>query len=858
MRAVPWFLAAIPMVRGDMLARPAAIEALNSACERKRAIVVAAPSGYGKTVALSQWATLRAATAPGSVAWLTLTVRVADRADVLRGLLTALSNAARIGGDDGLCRQLTEVAEVLQASSYQAAVGALMQIDPLTPLTVVIDDFQQARAAWREVDVLELIEHGPQWLNYVLATTDPVGSEWSRLRVHDQVAVIGSYELAFNRDEVAELADRFGKSLSRDDIDRVVQATGGWPAAVRLMLVSGDTPLSVSDADLTDYLETAVLSRLRPDLSDFVLRTTVCARLDEQLAVALSGRPDAASVLRECVASGLFLEQFGAGESASYQWHSIFVRHCRDVLRRTRPGEWQRLNRIAAVELAATYPLEAVECAIRGDDRQAGFDIIADRWLELLLQSRTGALDDACARLTTAFDENTEVLMVRACCRAMAGDSVTAALLFERAANRTSESGPSRRLEFIADLSTLLVSDDRASMARAAARAEELLADRAVVPPRIYACALFVIGWANSRLRRGRSRGADMLQASVHECAKLGLIEVAHRGRQNLAFAAAHAGEFNRALVSLPESQTASAASPELWLSHDGDGIERFTAGWIGFWRGELDIAVDCLVSVSASVGVGYPDMGRMTLAFLASTVGTDEVLRVAEAAVARMPDVDTHGVPWNSYKLAGTARLYEARGRSGDALAIASEIVGREYVPMVSAVMAGMCRRLGAAELAATLAAQALTPDAPRYVVAYAEFVLALLAWHAGDLPLAHQHVERTLAAAHVEQVRYQFVDNADAACRELLAAHVPTTSYGEFLAEALILCEQPKPAGTASRLTARELEVLAYLRTAMTSQEIADRLDVSVNTLKTHQRSIYRKLAVANRREAIRAVQP
>ncbi|MDH6244786.1 LuxR C-terminal-related transcriptional regulator [Mycobacterium sp. OTB74] len=42
------------------------------------------------------------------------------------------------------------------------------------------------------------------------------------------------------------------------------------------------------------------------------------------------------------------------------------------------------------------------------------------------------------------------------------------------------------------------------------------------------------------------------------------------------------------------------------------------------------------------------------------------------------------------------------------------------------------------------------------------------------------------------------------------------------------------------------------------MTSQEIADRMAVSLNTLKTQQRSIYRKLAVANRREAIRAVAP
>ncbi|MCI4675335.1 response regulator transcription factor [Candidatus Mycolicibacterium alkanivorans] len=62
----------------------------------------------------------------------------------------------------------------------------------------------------------------------------------------------------------------------------------------------------------------------------------------------------------------------------------------------------------------------------------------------------------------------------------------------------------------------------------------------------------------------------------------------------------------------------------------------------------------------------------------------------------------------------------------------------------------------------------------------------------------------------------------------------------------------------GTATPLTAREQDVLAFLRTPMTAAEIASRFSVSVNTVKTHQRAIYRKLGVANRREAIRAVGP
>jgi len=854
MRPVPWFLASIPVVRSDMLQRPSIVRLLDTESEQKRAILLAAPSGYGKTVALSQWAAQRSRDVPGAVGWVTLTARAADREDVLRGLLTAMANVARTGGDEGLRRQLTEVFE---SSSYEAAVAALMEIDPLGPFTIVIDDFQQARSAWRDTDMLELIEHGPQWLNFVLATTDPIGPEWSRLRVHDQVAVIGSNELAFSRADIAALAAVSGKSLSHSDVDEIVAATGGWPGAVRLALVAGDVPLPAATADLTDYIETSVLSRLRPDLAEFVLHTTVCARLDEPLAVSLSGQPDAGARLRECVSSGLFLEQFGTAEHVSYQWHSIFIRHCREILRRRRPEEWQRVNHIAAQALGDAYPLEAIEHAIRAGDRRTGFDTVADHWLELLLQSRSSALDEACVRLTDAFGEDPEVLMVRASCRAMAGDNIMAQLLFERAAQGTAQSA-SPRSGLIADLSTLLVFDDRERMTQAAVRAEAALRDRDLVSPRVYACALFVIGWADSRLRRSISRGTELLAASVHECTVLGLTEVAHRGRQNLAFAAAHAGEFDRALAALRVAEESAQASVELWLSHDGDGIERFTAGWVSFWRGEMNTALDYLVSASSTVGVGYPDTARMTLAFTAAALGTEEVLGVAEAAVSRMPDVDTHGVPWNSYQIAARARLCEARMRSVQATNLATEIVGREHVPMVSAMLSGMCRRLGATELAGTLARQALASPVPGYVAAYASLTLALLAWQSGDRSTAHRHTEEMLAAAVDEQVRYQFIDNADAPCRELLAAHLPTTSHREFLTEALVLCEQPKPAASSSRLTAREREVLAYLRTAMTSQEIATQMNVSLNTLKTHQRSIYRKLGVANRRQAIKAVHP
>ena len=61
------------------------------------------------------------------------------------------------------------------------------------------------------------------------------------------------------------------------------------------------------------------------------------------------------------------------------------------------------------------------------------------------------------------------------------------------------------------------------------------------------------------------------------------------------------------------------------------------------------------------------------------------------------------------------------------------------------------------------------------------------------------------------------------------------------------------PNPKPFLEPLTEREMAVLAYLPTMLKSAEIAADLFVSVNTVKTHQRAIYRKLGVSNRRGAV-----
>lgn len=66
--------------------------------------------------------------------------------------------------------------------------------------------------------------------------------------------------------------------------------------------------------------------------------------------------------------------------------------------------------------------------------------------------------------------------------------------------------------------------------------------------------------------------------------------------------------------------------------------------------------------------------------------------------------------------------------------------------------------------------------------------------------------------------------------------------------------LTNLPKP---GAELTVREIEIVRHLADGHTRAEMAQILDISVNTLKTHLRSIYKKLGVASAKDAISSVQ-
>ena len=125
--------------------------------------------------------------------------------------------------------------------------------------------------------------------------------------------------------------------------------------------------------------------------------------------------------------------------------------------------------------------------------------------------------------------------------------------------------------------------------------------------------------------------------------------------------------------------------------------------------------------------------------------------------------------------------------------------------------------------------------------------------------IPAALEELEAALGAAAPQRLRQPFLA-AGPPMNDLLSARVELGTVdpafaADLLSRMAVHARQPRPSSRAIQvpLTARELNILGYLATTLSTKEIAQTLYVSINTVKTHQRSIHQKLGASDRRQAV-----
>ena len=840
----------VPRPPRGSVPRPRCSGALAEAVDAHRLTVVSAPAGFGKTTALAQWA----ADVPGPVAWVSLDPLDDEPGRLTRVLADAVALACPDAGAD--LAAVDDRARMTVARRVDALVAALASLP--AELVVVLDDVHLLAARTSRQVLGPLLRYpGPR---FVLAGRFDTALPVNRMRLTGEVGELRQGALAFTPDEVAEVVRALGGTAEPQAARSLWEVTRGWPVAVRLALAadvlgpSAEPLAQLRDRDvpITGYLVEEVIGSLPADLADFVLRACVAELIDPELAEALV--PGGARLLDECAARGLFLTEVGdAGEAPVYRWHALVAAHARAVLVRREPLAARVAHRVVAAHLGRSDPAAAIRHALDGHAPELAAVILGERWPDLVVRGDVGQVRGLRAALPAAYREQPDVLLALAAAQAFEPDDAPV----------RPDDDATGSAAVAGELVRIYLAPGRPPLDESVRRGRALL-DAGVADPATRALGLYLVGRAElQRYAADRSAAAHLAEGAAL-AAERGWVALELGCRAEQALASAHRG----AVLEAAERGRAVLAAA---AAHDwqGTGIvasAHLACGLAAYWRDELCAAAGHLRTTIEAAGrtrreVAVHAAGVLAIVCLAQgdAPGLARAREITDAPW-REGTAPEHLTPFRAFL---TALQLDAEDRPAEALQLVDERSVAFADPLAlgwqsdvlrrTGDVAGARRALRAAEHATARMAAALGGTPAHVRVANRAAAAALLAGF--DDGAAHLALEAALAAAAPHGVVRPLRDRA-AALHPLLSAHLEWGSGHEGLVARLLVAEHdaPSPRASAWELTPRERDVLACLRSSLTSDEIAGSLFLSINTVKTHMRAIYRKLGVDGRRAAVR----
>ncbi|MGW9194654.1 LuxR C-terminal-related transcriptional regulator [Micromonospora chersina] len=888
-----------------VLVRPRLLDRLDRGVAGPVTLVLA-PAGWGKTTLLAGWA--RAVRGEPPPAW--VTVEAGDTGERLWAYLAAALRAAADGvpgegpqppAPDGPPRpdQLELLAAALAARER--------------PVLLVLDDLHRVTDPAALAGLEFLLRHTEGRLRVVAgARTDPPLA-LHRWRLAGELTEIGPAELAFTPDEVADLLVAHGVPLPAAAVPRLAERTGGWPAGLRfaaLALRAQADPARAVDRftgdqpDVAGYLRDEVLAPLDPAARDVLRRSAVAAAVCADLADAVTGRPDAGQVLADLAREGGFVQRDGSSPPW-YRCQPLLADLLRDELDRLPADELGELHRRAAGWYAGhDRPAEALRHALAGGEWDTATELLIARWPELAPYERERpAVPAPPEPPAEAVRRDPELALAGAAERAYAGDAEAAAGQLRRAVEQARDLPAPRRDRFrrlavAIELTLARLAGDHDEVRRAAGR---LLAtgapDGPVDDPRAGAAeeadvravagtALGLVALAEGELPEAAARFAEALAAARRAgrprtelvCAsRSALLDAAHGA---LRAAERHARE----ALALPSCQG--------WSSRLDCGYAYLALALVAWDRDEpAEAAAHLTLAGPATAEPGAAALAALCRAGLLAAGGEPAAaLRALVAARETAP-----GAELGARLTADEAQLRAAVGDVESARALLADAgagvtdaaTAADPSPATGAGPAGPepggAGGGGRAALDVALARVRLRSGDPREAgralpdwtgpdaaawplsVRLSAGLLDAVLTAGGDGRRAGRILEQVLDLAEPEGCRRVFT-RAEPGVRDLLAAHLdsgtahwPTVSDLVRGADERRADEPPeRPAGPERTLdeplTERELTILRYLQSILSNVEIASELSLSVNTVKTHVRNIYRKLDATRRREAVR----
>jgi LuxR family maltose regulon positive regulatory protein len=836
--------------------------------------VVHAPAGFGKSALLRQWA---AEAQPVPMGHLTLR-RHDSAATIVPRLVAALQAVGALDATRAL-RHWDPLARTL-APAVRSALARAVQ--PVREGVLVIDGFDAPRDRSLVCDLAALVAAAPPGLHVTVASRSRPSALREILASRRPELLIDETDLAFTVEEAAALLARLGLTLDDDRAAALVARTGGWPTG---LLVAATVLRDADDLDaaieafggherhVAAYLLDEVLGPESEAVRRFLLHTSVLDRLCAPLCDAATGTHDLAGLLPLLERRGLFLRR-EAPHSPWFRYQPLFRDALRQALRHSEPeAEGVLLRRAAAWHTAHGDGAAAASCLMEADDGD-GLLAVVDRFGAAMFERDEGALVlEWLDALHDVRPSPTSLALRRACAHTAVGETRRAAHVLHEAEARGLQPGE----QLVADAVRATWGLWHASPAAVIEAADAVLEHVDTVDPSQIPFLFGATSPTSLRVMAAGGRARARWHLGVGDAARveltelldhqhvyepwrlhvIGALALVEAWAGNLRMAHQHARHAITGAHTLGLARHACTFDARVALAHVA--LEHNHVRRAGDVLDELDsltppdrrpgtAALLLVEQIRWHLAAGRPHEGMAALeAYRASGIAP-----APPAVAARLRAAEVRS-------LVALGDIHRARAVFWSAVAEAEDVAaagppGCPPGPPAELLHAGVQAAMAdgdAVEARRLLARPSAAGTVPVTRLGHGLWS-AVVELEDGDrrrgVRLAAAVVN---AAVREEHVRF-FLDAGRPAERllRILDHATPSPYIGLLLAAA----SEAGAAPGAHGLSERELEVLRYLPTRLANAEIAAQLYVSLNTLKTHLRAIYRKLGVNGRAAAIR----
>ena len=852
--------------------------------------LLSAPAGYGKTTLLAQW---RASTrAP--VAWLSLEPEDNEPTRFLTYLIAALQTLdPRLG------------------TRAQALLGFLQPAEPETVLSLlandlidwqeedfalVLDDYHVITVAPIHRALTHLVEHLPPQMHLIIATRSDPPLPLARLRAGGQLTELRAAEFCLGAAEAgAFLAEVMGLHLSPEEVTTLQSRTEGWIAGLQLAalslqgradIASALTAFSGTHRFVLDYLSEEVLSRQDASVQAFLLQTSVLERLSGPLCEAVTGQKESQALLEALERANLFVAALD-DVRGWYRYHQLFADLLRSRLSQAMPTLVPELHRRASTWYEEQgLILDAVHHAVLAADLERVSRLLEEHRHSLALggQARTvlallDALPDELIKRNPGLCFSQALLLMLT---GQLPEALTRLQVVEQAASRLTSRNEAQDLRYQVAALQAYILFYQGDLESSVALAEQALDHLATCPVEVQEAARVIaahrvvlsgdvsrVGEQHlARLASGSASGSDAsaMELILHLISILlhaRLLRLQGRLRQAAAVyeqVEQRLGEHEGALV-YPGACFGLGELCYEW--NDLEAAERLLEQGREALHGPLPLE-------ASAIARGYATLARLhqarhnntgALATVEEFVRLTETRQFAPAQLAAARAMHAR-LALMQGDLAAAVRWADASGFSDPD----DPCYPREWQYLIFVrvrIAQGRLDPTGPYLAEALRLLEHLRADVERSVrlgSLLEILVLQSLALFADSAQRRHALValERALQLARQGEYIRLFVDEGQPMVTLLrqVYAHRIAPEYVSTLLAAFGERAQAAPSHAfplVEPLTERELAVLRLLVRGLSNAEIARELIITVGTVKRHVNSIYGKLGVKSRAQAV-----